>query len=385
MRLARLAPLFLLALPLAAQDGGDDAAAKERTQALLAKLTDVDERLLGTTKFTVYVQNTVKLGEMVLTVERSAEAEKGAYATKLDATIQAGPARFESQEELLLGVELGARSGKRRKADQQGEQKNEEKQTLAQVDGKWELTRVRNADPEQKGAVALVGPNFCSLASLLLLTRQLDLTKAEAYLLQATRWKEGQEAPTVYPTRLVVQPAAKKIKRGDVDVELAAVKLLREGESPMTVFLDAERQLVEMTDDDKGVRFAVGEAPPPPPPGAGAESPMKAVMTYLYVLAKAEPVEALNGALDWEEIYAGMCAEDENIKEQLTADQLAEILRQQFAQAEAGITKEQVEMLQPLLEVKEEGATAEVAMPGAPAPFKLKKGETGWKITYFPH
>lgn len=383
MRFSVLGSILALALPLAAQEEGD-AAAQERTQALLATLTDVDERLLGTTRFTVYVKDTVKLGEMTLAVERHADAAKGAYGIKLEATIVAGENRFENVEELVLGADLGARSGKRHKSERSGATGKQETQVLTPVVGGWELARQRDENPEQKALVALDGPNHCSLGSLLLLARKLDPTQAATYLVRATRWKEGQEGPVVYRARLSLQPAARKVKRGDAEVEVAAVKVLREGESDMTFLLDAERRLVELTDDSSGIRFVVGDAPPPQPAG-GAGEPTSAVVTYLRVLAKAEPVEALNGVMDWQAIHAGMGAEDENIRTALTADQLAEILRQQFAEAEAGITPDQVETLRPLLELKLEGDAAEVLMPGAPAPFKLRKTELGWKITYFPH
>lgn len=381
MRLARCAALALaFALPLAAQEP-DEAAARERTKALLSGLTGADERLLGVTRFTLYAQK-LKLGEMVLTVERHADAAQGAYKVKLEATISAAGNRFENAEELVLGADLGARSGARRKSEQQGDTKKEERQTLTPVQGGWELGRSTDANPEQKAKVELEGPNHCSLASLLLITRALDLTREGAYVVQATRWKEGADAPGVFKARLQVQPAARKVKRGDAEVEVAAVKVLREGESEMTVLLDAERRLVELLDDSKGVRFVVGEGAPEPS-APGSEEPLTPVVTYLRVLAKADPVEALDRVMDWDAIYTAMCAEDENVKG-LTADQLAEILRQQFAQAEAGITVEQVEALKPALEVKLDGDAAEVLMPGA-APFKLKKGETGWKITSFPH
>jgi hypothetical protein len=382
MRLARCAALALaFALPIAAQEP-DDAAAQERARSLLSGLTGADERLLGVTKFTLYAQK-LKLGEMVLTVERHADAAQGAYRVKLEAKISAGGNTFENLEELALGADLGARSGNRRKSEQQGETKKEERQVLTPVPGGWELTRSTDASPEQKAEVKLEGPNHCSLASLLLITRQLDLTKEAAYVVQATRWKEGVPAPGVFKARLLVQPAARKVKRGDAEVEVAAVKVLREGESEMTVLLDAERRLVELLDDSKGVRFVVGEAAPAAAPVAGSEDALGAVVTYLRILARAEPVEALDRVMDWDAIYAAMCVEDENVKI-LTAAQLTEILRQQFAQAEAGITVEQVDALKPTLEVKLDGDAAEVLMPGA-APFKLRKGETGWKITYFPH
>lgn len=386
MRLARCAALALafalaLALPGAAQEP-DDAAALERTKTLLSGLTGADERLLGVTKFTLYAQK-LKLGEMVLTVERSADVAQGAYKVKLEASISAMGNKFDNAEELVLGADLGARSGTRRKSEQQGETKKEERQVLTPVKGGWELTRSTDASPEQKAQVTLEGPNHCSLASLLLLTRELDLTKEAAYVVQATRWKEGAEAPGVFKARLSVQPAARKVKRGDAEVEVAAVKVLREGESEMTVLLDAERQLVELLDDSKGVRFVVGDAPPAPPPAPGSEDALAPVVTYLRVLAKADPVEALDRVMDWDAIHAAMCAEDENVKN-LTVAALAEILRQQFAQAEAGITVEQVDAIKPTLEAKLDGDAAEVLLPGA-APFKLKKGETGWKITYFPH
>jgi len=382
MRLARCAALALaFALPLAAQEP-DEAAARDRAKALLSGLTGADERLLGVTKFTLYAQK-LKLGEMVLTVERNTDATPAAYKVKLEATIAAGPNKFENVEELVLGADLGARSGTRRKSEQQGETKKEERQVLTPIQGGWELTRSTDASPEQKAEVKLDGPNHCSLASLLLITRQLDLTKEAAYVVQATRWKEGAEAPAVFKARLSVQPAARKVKRGDAEVEVAAVKVLREGESEMTVLLDAERLLVELLDDSKGVRFVVGEAPPAAAPAPGSEDALGAVVTYLRVLAKAEPVEALDRIMDWEAIYTAMCAEDADVKN-LSAAQLAEILRQQFAQAEAGITVEQVDALKPTLEVKLDGDAAEVLMPGA-APFKLGKGEAGWKITYFPH
>lgn len=381
MRLARCAALALaFALPLAAQEP-DDAAARERAKTLLSGLTGADERLLGVTKFTLYAQK-LKLGEMVLTVERSADAAQGAYKVKLEASISAGGNKFENAEELVLGADLGARSGARRKSEQQGETKKEERQTLTPVEGGWELGRSADAGPEQKAVVKLEGPNHCSLASLLLITRELDLTKEGAYVVQATRWKEGQDAPGVFKARLSVQPAARKVKRGDAEVEVAAVKVLREGESEMTVLLDAERQLVELLDDSKGVRFVVGELPVAPP-APGSEDALAPVVTYLRVLAKADPVEALDRVMDWDAIHAAMCAEDENVKN-LTVAALAEILRQQFAQAEAGITVEQVDAIKPTLEAKLDGDAAEVLLPGA-APFKLRKGETGWKITYFPH
>lgn len=385
MRLARCAALALVfalafALPGAAQEP-DEAAARERAKALLSGLTGADERLLGVTKFTLYAQK-LKLGEMVLTVERNADAAQGAYKVKLEATIKAAGNEFENVEELVLGPDLGARSGTRRKSEQQGATKKEERQTLTPVQGGWELMRSADANPEQRAEVKLEGPNHCSLASLLLITRELDLTKEAAYVVQATRWKEGAEAPAVFKARLSVQPAARKVKRGDAEVEVTAVKVLREGESEMTILLDAERRWVELLDDSKGVRFVVGDVPLAPP-APGSEDALAPVVTYLRVLAKAEPVEALDRVMDWDAIHAAMCVDDENVKN-LTVAALAEVLRQQFAQAEAAITVEQLDALKPMLEAKLDGDAAEVLLPGA-APFKLKKGETGWRITYFPH
>lgn len=384
MRLAPLGLVLALSLPIAAQDD-DAAAAGERTRALLAGLGEVDERLLGTTRFTIYVQNTVKLGEMTLAVERHADAAQGAYSARLEATVVAGGNRFENLEELVLGNDLGVRSGKRRKSEQSAEKTKHETQALSSAEGKVELRRSRGEAPEETAEVALAGPNHCSLASLLLLARQLDPKVAATYLFQATRWKDGEAAPVVAPTRLAVRPAAKKVKRGEAEVELTEVEVLREGESDMTFLVDAERRLVELTDDSNGIRFVVGDAAPAAGPAAGGADPLAPVMTYLRVLAKAEPVEALDGALDWVAVYEGMVAENEEIKKEVTAEQLAELLRQQFAKAEAAITVDQVEILKPFLEVKQEGDTAEVVMPGSPAPFKLKRSELGWKITYFPH
>lgn len=401
----RIVGLWALALsvatagPVTGQDGGEQRDPKARGQALLDTLSGCDEALLGTTRFGYYVQGFKRIGEATVKVERAPEGSGAVYKATTSISMAFGPTRSQLHEEVLLDEKLALVSASYDEVEQEGEDRHQTVRSLRREGAEW-LSEETVDGQKSTGRFAAAGPNHWDMSVMLVLVRKLDLSSPGSYELQGVQFTladegeppaDGSPAPGELAGEqrslvIRVEPPGEVRHRGK-PVQAHVIHVEREGKEPFSATVTAERELIEFGGSQAPVRLIAGtpeevavDLPRPPRP-AEQLGPHAAVVTYLEVLGKLKPVDALDGVFDWAAIYREM-----GLSSGLTQDTYTAVMKEQFGNQPPALTQETIELIAPLLEVSVQGDTAEVRSPGVESdPFLLRRvGET-WRITHFPH
>ncbi len=395
--------------------------AKARASQLLEGLSGCDESLLGTRHYGFYFGGFKNVGHCTFTVERAPEGSGAVYKTTTTVSISFGPNRNDAHEEILLDEKLALVRGTYHEVEQEGDERVVTDKKITREGGEWvgEVTVDGQATVHR---LPVRGPNHWDLAAALLLVRKLDLSAPGAYQLEGVHFPseveaadeegavepeddfgagegEGAEAeeaaaePEGPAHKLIVVTVAtpQQVTHRGQQVEATEVKIEREGQETTTFTVDADRQVLAFGPTGPPIRLIAGTAEearrdlPAPTTSAVAQGPLAAVTTYLRAIAKLEPVEALDGVLDWGAIKEEMGAENPAMRN-LSDAMFGAVMKEQFQSQPAALTQEQLDLIVPLLKAEVQGDTATVRTPGVEHDaFRLRKVGDGWKIVHFPH
>jgi hypothetical protein len=381
-----LCAFVLLAGPALAQETPAPDG-KARGKALRESLAARDAALEGKLHLGVYINSTKNIGAVA--IEIGPGADGGAYTVRTRVRLKFGPNSFEESEEVSLGTDLGALALRREKNEQEGEGRQSEKLDARLADGKWSATRSLDGGAEQTGSVE-GEPSYWGMASAVLLMRKLDLSQPGEYELQGVEWERGAEAPTARRVAVSVPAERKKVQHRGSEVEATAVRLVREGEDDMVLLVGEGGKVLRIEHGETPLALIAGSeeestrdiAAVGPPVD---EAAMACVITYLKVMAKSEPPEALDGVVDWKAVWEDLSNESPEIKA-LTPEAFGQLMKGQLAGA-AQVTQEQIDALITMLAPEPSAAGDEVTvrLPGDARSFVIKKQEAGWRIVRFPH
>lgn len=400
----RIVGLLALALSVAAagsaagQEGGEQPDPKARGQALLGALSGCDEALLGTTRFGYYYQGFKRVGEATVKVERAPAGSGAVYKATTSISMAFGPIRSRLHEEVLLDEKLALVSASYEDSEEEGEFRHQTARTLRREGTEWVAEQTIDGQ-RSAGRLAAAGPNHWDMTVMLLLVRKLDLSRPGSYELGGVHFTladEGEPPADGSPApgelagerrRLVlrVEPAAEVQHRGK-GVQAHVIHVERDGKEPLSATVTADRELIEFGGTNAPVRLIAGTAEevaadlPRPPRPAEQLGPHAAVVTYLEVLGKLKPVDALDGVFDWGAIYQELGADSG-----LTQGTFVEAMKEDYTHQPPLVTQEMIELTAALLEVSVQGDTAEVRSPGVEGdPYLLRRAGGTWRITHFP-
>lgn len=381
MILLLLGTAFAQELPVAKPAGAE---------AFLAGLTGFDEAICGETELAVRM-GAKSIGTGKLVVTKAAEGSGGVYQASIKVNIAVGPMNMSMQETAVLDAKFALVSSEVREVNERGGVQEIKHRKITRAEGKW--TRVKTEGEETTTLVFPADrPNHESALSAILISRKLAGSPSGDYVFTGVDWGDKDGKPQTEPKSQALTMTLKDAEPatfGDLELEVRTVLGAKES--------DPETMDFVVGTDGRFISFAPSTAPltvidaalpagkAEPEVVAGTGSPLAAAVLYLKALAGMVPVTDMNKVMDWAAIHADMSAEDPNVAA-LDVDTLAKVLLGQFSKQAGVVTPEQIELLIPMLTVKEDGETATVTIPGQDAsPFKLRKTETGWLITRFPH
>lgn len=373
-----------LLLCLASQTCAQETKAK--TPDVLAELGEAfDASLCGTTSFSFMVAKH-KAGTYTLVVEKAPEGSDAVYAARVDGSVQAGAERFVGHEEFLLDgtFSLLSRVAKETQADGQDQTLD-----IARVPGGWTYLEVKPTKRTRKLST-FEGKNHWDPISLLLLARRLKGHAPVSFLLHGVEWSGDQGKGVVMPAEL---SALEDFEHRGETVKARRLMVVRPGKDIMILQVDTGGRLLAWWPKGAPIRLVAGTAKQLEADDAtakqleaGPKTALGAVVVYFQVMGKLKPAAALDAVLDWKAIHAEMVAESPNVGI-LSIEALADLMKRQIGQAPATMSKEQLDMLTSMLQVKIDGDKATVEAPGGEGDdfFKLVKRAEGWKIVHFPH
>jgi hypothetical protein len=277
-----------------------------------------------------------------------------------------------------------------RSVEKRGEQVLKE-ETVRREGAEWVYEQPSDPAGKPKRGPAATGDHG-SLASMILLARTLHAAPAGVYRLSRVDFKAALRARALVVT---LGPGTTTRDHRGQKVEVREVRMDVEGDDSITFFVTADRRVVAITIQGAPITMVLGTADEvladlpavdAPKPKGVADTPLAAVKVYLDVLARVRKVEELDGVMDWAAIRDDLAREqDDPTVAALPPDAMAELLKAQTREAPA-VDPAEVEALVPLLVVKEEGDSAEVAMPPpAQGAFLLRRVDGVWWIVHFPH
>ncbi len=236
------------------------------------------------------------------------------------------------------------------------------------------------------------GLNHGSMLSSILLARKLAGSPSGEYVFTGIDWGDEDGEPEREPKSQTLTMTVKEAKAATFagkELEVRRIQGAKQDDPEKVDFVvGTDGRLVSFAPSITPLVFMAadlaGDATAAETVKPGTDSPLAAVALYLKVFTGTVPVTEMNKVMDWQAIHKEMSAADPNIAA-LGVDALRKILIAEFGKQVGAATAEQVDLLIPMLTVKEDADKATVTMPGrADSPFLLRKTATGWLITRFP-
>jgi hypothetical protein len=228
------------------------------------------------------------------------------------------------------------------------------------------------------------------MISAILICRKLGAGPAGKYVFKGANWEEAKGGPAWEDLTLEVSEPTPASYPGGKELTVRRIKGDKSSERDATVFtVGTDGRFVSFGSTGAPITVIAadlaGEARPPEKPvQAGTDTPKAAATLYLQALAGVVPMEKMREVMDWEALKKDAAATHPDINA-LDLETYVNIFLAELEKQVGVITKEQVDLVLPMLKVEEKGDTATVVIPGQDdKPFHLRKTEAGWIITRIP-
>lgn len=352
----------------------------------------MDSSLLGSYNFGLYL-GTENIGQMLFSVDEAGD-EEAAYFVRVIARMAVGPRHFYAEESSYLDSAFSMLY-----SDKYDEETNDDgtiSTTIEQLEltgGNWRLLRTQ--DDEMKDYILPAsGGNYPGVSNMLLLAKKLPLAEPGRYRVGYVHWPETvteDRRPEYRTLTMYVGGQRMPFDFRGTNKMVHEVRMEQEDGENYIFLIDDSGTILSIGSDEMPIRFLAGSdseitanLPSSKPDTVGSDDPLSAVAVYFEVIAQARGPEDLDLVLDWEAVHAEMSLENDAVA-QMSTDTIASLFKSQFAGGEAPVSMDEIEMLLAMVETKVFGDTATVVLPGKGDAFRLRRTETGWLITHFPH